>query len=459
MATILKAYKLLPIWISNLLNLGRLLFMTLFLTSNIFVFGQVNQLETDKGIAASIAPYNAEVRQAILQACQYPKTLTIIQKDQSQTIESFHNIINGFDQKKQVLYYTLTRYPDLMHMLASLPKHQNKEDVYKLLPNQDADLQEAAWKLYNTEHKDLLKLDDINTSAQKDFDKTIQNLDAPTKAAFHKLSTMPDVLTLLTNNIDLSTRLGEHFKSNPQELNNRLAALHDSLNVQNQYEIAAYKEQMADDPKATDELGQAANDYAKTNDIDVPAQQNNDMDYTSYYANPYSYWFGYPEWYSYPLWYPGSFWFETGLYFGAGRFSIWGLPGYGFSNWFFNGGHYNQYPNLYRQYGNYYRNNVAENRVMGSVNHGFMGNANNHFNPNGGNRLNRLTSPSSYQRAKGQTYQRSTENTTHPNANSYHSQSWHSYGGRDNSVHSSSHSPSRSSSQSSSHSSSHGGRR
>jgi hypothetical protein len=115
------------------------------------------------------------------------------------------------------------------------------------------------------------------------------------------------------------------------------------------------------------------------------------------------------------------------------------LPGYGFSHWFFNGEHYNRYPNLYRQYGNYYRGNIRENRVMGSVNHGFMGNANNHFNPNGGNHLNRLTSPASYQRATGQTYQRSIENTTHPNANSYHSQSWGSYGGRDNSVHSVSH--------------------
>jgi hypothetical protein len=272
------------------------------------VFGQVNQLETDKGIAASIAPYNADVRQAILLVCQYPQTLTTIQKNQNQTVESFHSLISGFNQKKQVWFYTLTRYPDLMHTLATIPKNQNKEEIYKLLPNKDADLQEASWKLYNNEYKYLIKLDNINVIAKNDFNKTIQDLDAPTKAAFQKLSTMPDVLTLLTNNIDLSTRLGEHYKINPQELNNRLAALHDSLNVQNQYEIAAYKKQMADDPKATEELSQAAKDYAKTNDIDVPAQQNNDMNDADYYANPYSYWFGYPEWYSYPLWYPGSFW-------------------------------------------------------------------------------------------------------------------------------------------------------
>jgi len=434
MATILKGNRLLPIWTIGLLNFGRLLFMTLFLASPSLVFGQVNQLETDQGIAASIAPYSSDVRQAILQVCQYPQVLTQLQKNQSQTVQSFHNMIKGYDQKKQGCFYTITRYPDLMHTLATLPNNQSKEDIYKLLPNQDADLQQAAWKLYSEDKRDLVTLDNTNASVQQKFDKTIQNLDRPTKAAFQKLATMPDVLTLLTNNIELSTRLGEHYKMNPGELNDRLAAIHDSLNVQNQYETANYKEQMDSDPKATQELNQAARDYAQTNDIDVPTQQNYDADNSDYYANPYSYWYGYPDWYSYPLWYPGSFWYETGLYYGVRGYGIWGMPGYGFSNWFFNGGRYNRYPNLYRQFGNYYRSNISQNRVMGSVNHGFMSNVHNHFNPNGGKQLNRLVSPSTYRRANGQSYQKSAQNTTHPNANSYHSQSWSSYGGRGNAV-------------------------
>ena len=196
---------------------------------------------------------------------------------------------------------------------------------------------------------------------------------------------MPDILTLLTNNIDLSTRLGEHYKSNPQELNNRLAALHDSLNVQNQYEIAAYKEQMADDPKATDELARLQKIMQKQmilmclhNKIMIRIIQVIML-----------------------ILIPIGLDIPNGILIHFGILEVFGLkqdytlglaalvygvfPGYGFSNWFFNGGHYNRYPNLYRQYGNYYRHNVAENRVMGSVNHGFMGNANNHFNPKGGN--------------------------------------------------------------------------
>lgn len=176
-----------------------ILVLVFFITSLILVSGQqVNQLETDRGIAASIAPYNADVRQAILEVSLYPAALTALQKSQSQTVESFHDITGGFDQKKQAWFYTITRYPELMHILAALPDKQDKESVYKLLPNQDADLKEAAWKLYDTKKKDIIKLDNLNMVAQQDFNKTIQNLDPATREAFKKLSAMPDVLTLLT---------------------------------------------------------------------------------------------------------------------------------------------------------------------------------------------------------------------------------------------------------------------
>jgi len=414
-----------------------LLCITLLFGATVMALGQMSELETNQGIDASIAPYDANVRESILQVSQYPQVLSQLQTNQSQTAESFHDIIGGFDKKKQAWFYTITRYPELMHTLATLPEKTDKGAVYKLLPNQDADLKEAAWQLYHSKKNDLIKLDNIDIAAKQDFDKAIQSLSAPAQAAFQKLYNMPDVLTLLTNNIDLTTRLGEHYKANPTTLNGRLSDIHDSLVVQDQYEIAAYKKQMADDPKAQDELSQAANAYAKDNGYDVPAQQYDDADNENYYANPYSYWFGYPGWYSDPLWYPGSFWFDTGLYFGVGGFGIWGMPGYGFSSWFFGSGHYNHYPNLYRQFGNYYRNNIAENRVMGSANRGFMGVANTHFNTNGGNQLNRRSSPSTYSRVNPQSAQTNRGKATRVNANSYHAQSWRSFGGRSNAFRSS----------------------
>jgi hypothetical protein len=408
------------------------------LASTLLVFAQTNQLETDKGIASSIAPYDADVRLAILKVSEYPQVLEQLQKSQNQSVASFQKMIKGFSKKKQEWFYTLTRFPEVMHTLATLPNKQSESSVYKLLPNQDPDLQEAAWKLYR-EKKDLVKVDNINVVAQQEFDNTIQHLNEPTREAFIKLATMPDVLTLMTNNVDLTTRLGEQYKNNPAQLTQHLAALHDSLEVQNQYEVSAFKRQMADDPQAMSELSQAGNEYANSNGYNSSDQNYSGNPYyntnPNYYGNPYSYWFGYPYWYSSPMWYPGGFGYNSGFYFGTGGYGLYGFPSYGFSNWFFNRGYYRHYPNLYRQFGNYYHSNVGGNRVMGSVNRGFMGVANNHFRPgSGGRQLNTLTSPSSYNRQGGQVRQTGARYTTHSNANTYHAQSWGGYGGRSNSA-------------------------
>jgi hypothetical protein len=393
---------------------------------------QSNQLETEKGIAASLAPYDADVRNAILLASAHPEILTKLQKSQTQTVSNFQNMISGFRQTKQGWFYTLSRYPELTHSLATMPDGENKEAIYKLLPNQDADLKEAAWKVYDHEEKDLIQMDQVQIAAKEDFNQLIQNLDAPTQQAFQKLSTLPDVLTLLTNNVGLTTQLGKHYHANPDELNRHLAALHDSLNVQNQYEVALFKKQLTDDPQALKEYGQAANDYANTNGYALPSQQDY-LNNSYYYGNPYSYWFGYPTWYTYPNWYPGSFGYNSGFYGGVGNFGFYGFPSYGFSNWFYGNRYYNRYPHLYRQFGNYYRVHIGSNRVIGSVNRGFMGVAGKHYNPTSNTRFNQLNSSSNYNRTRGSFYQNRGGNT-HFNSNTYHSQSWGSFGGRNNSI-------------------------
>jgi hypothetical protein len=402
------------------------------LLSTVFVCGQSDKLETDQGIVASIAPYDAEVRHAILLASEHPETLELLQKIQNESMTSFEHTIQNLSKKKQGWFYTVTRYPNLLHTLATLPKKQSQEEVYKLLPNQDEELKKAAWHLYRGNNKKLIEVDKIQASSQQRFEASIQHLEVPAQEAFQTLLTMPDVLTLLTNNIDLTTRLGQHYRSNPTQVNYQLTELHDSINVQNQYEMAEYKKQMANDPQALAELNQATREYATANGYNIPNQQayaaNN-----NYYSNPYSYWFGYPSWYITPLWYPASLGFYSGLYFGSGGFGLYGFPSYGFSYWFFNGRNYNRYPHLYHQFGNYYHGNMAGHRVVGSANHGFMAAANTHYNATRGGGLNRGISAANFHGQGGNMYRPNAGSAaSHFNANAYHAQSWGSYGGRGN---------------------------
>ncbi|HEY8937738.1 MAG TPA: hypothetical protein VIM65_21070, partial [Cyclobacteriaceae bacterium] len=173
------------------------------------VYAQSSTLETDKGLEEAIASYNANERQSILIASENPAVLSQLQKSQDQTMDSFQEMISRFRQQKQEWFYTITRYPALMHQLANLPARQSQEDIKKLLPNQDPELQEAAWKLYRHEKENLAKLDNINMNANKEFENSTSHLNASAQEAFRQLQNKPDVLTLLTNNIDLTTRLGE----------------------------------------------------------------------------------------------------------------------------------------------------------------------------------------------------------------------------------------------------------
>lgn len=363
----------------------RLLFWLLLLTAAEVAFSQNTKLETSEGLNEAVASYDANVRQSILIASQHPSVLLQLQKSQDQTMASFQKMIGKFRQQKQEWFYTITRYPELMHQLATLPDKQTKEEVYKLLPNQDADLKEAAWKLYHNEKKNLNKLDNIRIIANNEFEKSVGHLNEPARAAFRDLQNRPDVLTLLTNNIALTAKLGERYKTNPSELTNQLAMLHDKLEIQNEQEAASFKKQMESDPKAMKELRQASNDY------------KGNAYYNGPYYYPYSYWFGYPYWYPYPMWYPGMAWYYPGFYFGVG--GLYGFPSYGFSYWFYNQGYYMRYPHLYQGLGDYYHSNVATRGVITPVNRGFANVATTHYSPT--NARVSTSSPYSYRQQGG----------------------------------------------------------
>ncbi|MFC3811187.1 hypothetical protein [Lacihabitans lacunae] len=407
-------------------SIGGLMVLLVSLLTNTQVFAQkTTTLETEKGISAAIAPYSADVRSYILLASLQPDVLMQLKEEQKQTAESFRNIMNNFDQTEQSRFYTLSRYPDLMELLSSLPKGKSNNEIMAILPSQDQDLQEAAWKIYKNNKSELLEMVNMYSQADIEFQNSIKSLDPDSRMAFQKLAQMPDVLTLLTDNIDLTAKLGEHFIADKNGLTSNLVALHDSLNVQNQYEYTKFKDEVGNNPDAMSELSRAAQDYANQNGYNV-SPPNNYNNYTqNMYNNPYSYWFGYPSWYGSPMWYPNSFWYNMGLYSGNG-FGLYGFPSYGFANWFFSPSVYVRYPNLYNNFGNYYRNQVHTQRFVSPASSGFMNVAHSHFSPNAPRGLNYLSSASHYSRPinSNVTPYRAT---SRGDAGGYHGDSWSNF--------------------------------
>ncbi|CAG5017604.1 hypothetical protein DYBT9275_05808 [Dyadobacter sp. CECT 9275] len=388
--------------------------------------------ETDKGIVSAIAPYNEDVRENILIVSQYPQILAKLGQIHDQASQAFQASIRDFNQKKQGWFYNVSRYPKLMHALATLQEGKSRKETDALVTAPDNELKEAAWKLYDHHKKDLIVVDNLNQQAERSFEDLIEGLDSKSQDAFYKLLDMPDVLSLLNDHIDLTVRLGDSFKQDPEGVRQSLANEHDSLEALNKQELAQYKDDLSQNPQAVEDLRKASEQYAKENGYSYPAPASDTV--VNYYGyNPYSYWFGYPYWYGSAMWYPGSLWNSTGFYFGLGGSPvIFGLPSLAFSNWFF-GGAYRYYPHLYRQYDHYYHNNISQHRIVAANNSGFMGVARRHFNPEYTGRSAWISTPNVARdgaRNAGSrvvTVAPRQNSFNRNNAATYHGQSWGGY--------------------------------
>ena len=382
-------------------------------------------------IVSAIAPYRDDVRRSILLASEQPQVLTSLAQQRANAQQVFNGVIQSYGQTKQAWFYDLSRYPDILHGLATLPAGSDESSVKALTKNLATDIQESSWKLYRHHHDDLVRVDNINQQAQQGFDNLISPLDVPTQNAFRQLIDMPDVLSQLTDQLDKTTQLGEAYRANPEQVTNDLTALHDSLAVQNHQELSDYQRELNNDPQAKQELQQAGQAYAQANGYNTGINPNPAWINSSYYyQNPYPYWFGYPYWYASPMWYPSAWWYGTGFYYGmGGNMVLFGLPSLGFSNWFFGAG-YSVYPHLYNRFNTYYSHNIGEHRIWTAGNTGFMTAARRAFSPTAGvnnSRANWLTNPRQYNRPgnwTNTTRGAATGRYLDANAGSYHTQAW-----------------------------------
>ncbi|NBB31186.1 hypothetical protein [Cellulophaga sp. BC115SP] len=338
----------------------------LILVTKTLIFSQNNQLETDKGLLQSIAPYSSDVRQSILMASQNQNVLDRAQQIRTRSQKSFQDLIKGFGQKEQGYFYEVTRYPNVLNTFAT-NTNLRRNDVDDLVANTSSILKDNAWSLYRSNRDVIVQIYQLNQNADQEYQQMIQSLDPSTQSAFRQLANYPDVMTLMSDNRDLTARLGERYTNDREGLNKELSELHDSMVAQRQYDVAEYKKKLNDNPDAAKELDQAAEEYAQSNNYVLPNRDQdvyitnnyyNNNPSRAYYSNPYSYWCGYPYWYTTPLWYPSSYWYDFRFSFGIGSVGLYGYASYGFADWFYYGGYYRRYPVLYGSFGNYYRNYV-----------------------------------------------------------------------------------------------------
>lgn len=303
----------------------------------------------DSDVIEAIVSYPQEARENIFVVAQYPALLLRLDALQQKSKKAFQLIIEGLDRKTQEDIYDLTRYPELIDTLSN--SNNRKKDLEKLYESYPEDVQDAIDNVIK-EKKVLIQLAELNQITRLEFKKVLSKYPDEAIKSTKNLVKNPELLSLLVANIDMTILTGDIYKEDPNWISEKAEELSLQAAKKQVEELNDYKEQLEKDPEALKDMVEAAELYAKENNIEK--EKINESE-TLKVVYSYSYWYGYPYWYTYPYWTPRPYYYYTGFYYGPGGvIIIVGLPSYHYVHW-----HYRYYPHrhvhLHAHYHRHYR--------------------------------------------------------------------------------------------------------
>ncbi len=290
--------------------------------------------------------YPEETRLAILEASQYPEALIKMESIQERSQADFQALLGKYPQESQEMIWDLTRYPNLIERLASLQDVSSKSinRVLQDYPEVIHERVEEAARYFAYEIKEIYKL---NLDAEAAFEVLAQDYPYQTRQALRHLLALPEVLTILNDNIKLTILIGDLYKDDPQWVLHKADSLNMEAARQQAQELEDWKVSLKNDPEALEQFEASAEqfkeeynyyyeDYYDQPFDDVYYEEPEVREVHEYHYYHYPYWFGYPRWYYYPRWRMYPYWYDWGFYFSPGRtVVITGLPSFYFTRWYF----------------------------------------------------------------------------------------------------------------------------
>ena len=302
--------------------------------------------DEEKDAVNALVMYPEDTRMAILESSQYPEALIKMQRLQTQTSESFQNLLAGYPQSTQEMIWDITRYPGLVERLVEEGRGSRSsiQMVLKDYPEAVSDNALSAGMQYLPL---LEEIDRLDRSADDAFDALLKDYPPAVQNALNTLLGLPEVLTILTDNIELTLLVGDLYRRDPELVLHKADSLSLEVARQNAQELEDWKAELEENPEAAQELRASAEEFAAEYGYDDEYYDYPDDDVyydegpetrviERYYYYNYPYWFGYPSWYTYPRWRPYPYWYDWGFYFRPGRtIVILHMPSYYFTNWYF----------------------------------------------------------------------------------------------------------------------------
>ena len=330
-----------------------------------FIFGHVikTHAQSEKELLAQLVSedqdaidalvlYPEDTRTAILEASLHPEALIKLESVQSQTSGSFSALMDRYTRSTQEIIWDLTRYPGLVHALATVDNGSKKE-IKNILQDYPEVIHRRAEEAVQVSQPLLVEIDQLNIAAEAAFNILLADYPARTQTALRKLITLPEVLTILTDNIRLTVLAGDIYKKDSAWVLHKISSFH--------LEVASGQAEEVADLKASAATYEEEYGYNDTyyeyeyDDLYYDAEVDNVVEQHYYYYN-YPYWFGYPNWYYYPRWRLYPLWYDWGFYLGnSGTCIVVNMPSFYFMNWYFYLPHHHHYwPHLSAQFTNHY---------------------------------------------------------------------------------------------------------
>lgn len=316
--------------------------------------------ESDQAAIEALVMYPKDTRMTILEVIQYPAILIKLEGLQAQSSASFQETIKPYSQDEKSMIYDLSRYPGLISRL-SLASEVGEKNIRSILADYPEIIHQRA-KIAFTKYGALLsEIDSIQKEAEGAFKNLLKAYPDKIQAAFSDLVELPEVLSLLTENIRLTILVSDLYQKEPNYLLEQMDSLNLAIAEANTKELEDWQKSVADSPEVISDLKNASEAFSTEYDYDDKYYEYDDIYYKDkeekyvleqYFHYNYPYWFGYPSWYYYPRWRPYPFWYESGFYTVVdGGIVIHRLPSFYFTNWYFHRPyHHYYYPHLSRHF-------------------------------------------------------------------------------------------------------------
>jgi hypothetical protein len=304
--------------------------------------------ETARAIE-SIALYPEDTRDAILGVCLHPGLVVAVGELQAKISGDFRELLIDVPREEEQKLWELVRFPEIIDALAE-GERKSASEILELAKDYPEEVRTAAEQLGRDRYQLLREIRDLRRRADLAFDALLGSYPLETQAVFRKLLEQPEILSLLHQNPELTRRLGDRYRRDPEQTKRLLAELSWDAAERNQETLDEWIRGLEEDPEAEAELRQAAEEYAREQELDTDQTVPLESETTRvevvhhYYGYAYPYWFGYPYWFPYACWYPRPYYHHWGFYLNpVGSMVVVGLPSHAFVDWHFRHRHHHRH--------------------------------------------------------------------------------------------------------------------